>query len=169
MKTVAALIPIAATVALLSSTAVSSAAPSAPATAEPEPVLYLVVYRPGSAWPAGAPLSKLDLKAHGRYMIDLYARGVLERAGGFTNDSGGAMLLRVPDESAARAVVAGDPAVTSSLFVAEIFPWRQVDWQRRLDKRNKAAAGSQSPVTARRTPVPWRGDSSQGLSPFSPR
>ncbi len=158
MKNVAALVVVAsASFTLISSTVVSSAAAStasgscgapsaaptaAPATIEAEPVLYLVVYRPGSAWPAGAPLSKLDLRAHGRYMIDLYARGVLDRAGGFANDSGGAMLLRVPDESAARAVVAEDPAVTSKLFVAEIFPWRQVDWQRRLDRRNKAAAGS---------------------------
>lgn len=133
-----------------SAPAAAPAAPAANATsagntasaAEPEAVFYLVVYRPGPAWPQGAPLSKLDLKAHGRYMVDLYARGVLDRAGGFTNDSGGAMVLRVPDEAAARAIVAADPAVTSTLFLSEVYPWRQVNWQRHLDRRMKAVGGS---------------------------
>jgi hypothetical protein len=40
---------------------------------------YLLIYRPGPAWPQGKPVSELPLRDHGKYMLSLYAKGLMKR------------------------------------------------------------------------------------------
>jgi hypothetical protein len=44
-------------------------------------ITFLIIYRPGPAWPQGQPVSELPLKEHGTYMLSLYAKGVMKLAG----------------------------------------------------------------------------------------
>ena len=105
-------------------TAVAGAIAAAP---EREPA-WLVVYRPGPAWLAGQPVEKQPLKEHGRYMLDLYRRGLLQFAGPFADDSGGALVFRAANDREARAVVEADPAVVDRVFRYELRPWKLVAW-----------------------------------------
>lgn len=92
---------------------------------------YLVVYRAGPGWVAGKPLAEQPLADHGKYMLSLYAKGVLKFAGPFLDNSGGAVVLEAANESEAKAVVAADPAIVSQVFVGDLHPWRLVDWEKR--------------------------------------
>ena len=112
----------------------TAAAGGLAAAPEPEPA-WLVVYRPGPAWLANQPLAKQPLKEHGRYMLDLYRRGLLQLAGPFGDDSGGALVFRAPGQREARAIVEADPAVVDGVFRYELRPWKLVAW-------NELASGS---------------------------
>ncbi len=90
----------------------------------------LVVYRPGPGWIVGKPVTEQPLEQHGRYMLSLYVRGALKLAGPFLDDAGGAVVLEAENEVEAKAMVSLDPAVVSQVFVAEVHPWRLVDWER---------------------------------------
>jgi uncharacterized protein YciI len=95
---------------------------------------FLIIYRPGSAWIPGKPVSEQGLADHFQYMLDLYEIGTLKQAGPFTDDSGGAVILEVADAAAARAVVANDPAVKANKMTPEIRPWHLVPWDQHLQK-----------------------------------
>jgi uncharacterized protein YciI len=100
----------------------------------PAKITFLLVYRPGPAWLPGKPVTEQPLKEHGRYMLSLYAKGVLKFAGPFTDDAGGAVVLEVDSEAQAREIVANDPAVVTRVFVHELHPWRLVPWEQYLKK-----------------------------------
>ena len=89
---------------------------------------YLCVYRPGPRWLPGKPLAEQPLREHGRYMLDLYKRGVMRMAGRFADGSGGAMLFGADDDASAQAIVAADPAVVAEAFTYELRQWAFVDW-----------------------------------------
>jgi uncharacterized protein YciI len=89
---------------------------------------YLCIYRPGPRWLPGKPLSEQPLREHGRYMLDLYERGVMRLAGRFADGSGGAMLFGADDDASARAIVIADPAVVAGTFTYELRQWAFVDW-----------------------------------------
>jgi len=89
---------------------------------------YLCVYRPGPRWLPGKPLAEQPLREHGRYMLDLYKRGVMRMAGRFADGSGGAMLFGADDDASAQAIVAADPAVVAETFTYELRQWAFVDW-----------------------------------------
>src|ERR1700750_1929831 len=74
---------------------------------------YLVLYRPGPAWLTGKSVMEQPLKEHGKYMLNLYVRGAMKLAGPLTDNAGGAVLLEVANEAAAKAIVKNDPAVKS--------------------------------------------------------
>ena len=99
------------------------------------PVAYVVIYKPGPAWAPGKPISEQPPKEHGRYMLDLYEQGLLERAGAFLDDAGGMVLLRVANLERATAIVEADPAVKARVFAYEIHPWRMVPWDKYLERR----------------------------------
>ena len=90
---------------------------------------FLCVYRPGAKWLAGKPLEQQPLKEHGRYMLELYRRGVMRLAGRFVDGSGGAMVFGADDEASAQAIVAADPAVEAQTFTYELRQWAFVDWE----------------------------------------
>jgi uncharacterized protein YciI len=103
--------------------------------AKPAPVpTFLVVYTAGPNFRVGRPLKEQDLKAHGPYMLGLYEQGTLIEAGGFRDDSGGAVLFRAADAAAAKSIVENDPAVRAGIFVYQLHPWHLVDWEQRLKK-----------------------------------
>jgi uncharacterized protein len=95
---------------------------------------FLVIYRPGPAWLPGKPVGEQPTKEHGRYQLGLYKKGEMKFAGPFTDDAGGAVVLEVADEAAAKAIVAADPGVTSGLFVTEMHPWAPVAWEKYIKK-----------------------------------
>ena len=102
---------------------------SAAQAAQPDKPSYLCVYRPGAKWLAGKPLSEQPLREHGRYMLDLYRRGIMRLAGRFADGSGGAMLFGADDDASAQAIVAADPAVVAQTFTYELRQWAFVDWE----------------------------------------
>jgi uncharacterized protein YciI len=89
---------------------------------------YLVVYRAGPSWPAGAPIRALPLREHGRYMLELYKQSVMRFAGAFADDSGGAVMFDAENDASARAIVDADPAVASGIFMFELHRWALVPW-----------------------------------------
>jgi uncharacterized protein len=104
------------------------------AAAAPSKTTYLVVYRPGPGFLAGKPLKEQPLKEHGKYMLKLYTEGTLKIAGGFLDDTGGAMVFEAETEEQAKSVVAADPAVVTKVFVAEVHPWKPRDWEQLVNK-----------------------------------
>jgi len=95
---------------------------------------FLCVYRAGPKWLSGKPLEEQPLREHGRYMLELYRRGVMQLAGRFVDGSGGAMLFGAEHEAAAQAIVAADPAVIAQTFAYELRQWAFVDWEALLKK-----------------------------------
>jgi uncharacterized protein len=108
----------------------SEPSPAKPQTVAPARATFLVIYRPGPAWPKDAPVSTLPLQEHGRYLLGLYSSGLLKIAGPFTDDTGGAVMLEVANEAEAKAIVENDPAVKSDQFLYELRPWSPVPWER---------------------------------------
>jgi len=97
-------------------------------------ITFLLIYRPGPAWPPGKLVSELPLREHGNYMLSLYVKGSLKLAGPLTDNAGGAVVLEVADEAEAKAVIANDPAVKAGIFVHELHPWAPVRWEKYLNK-----------------------------------
>lgn len=114
-----------------SADAAATAGNSAAAKTQPT---FLCVYRPGPGWLPGKSLSEQPLREHGRYMLDLYRRGVLRFAGPFADGSGGAVLFAVDDLTAAKTIVAADPAVVAQTFSYELRQWSLVDWDARAQR-----------------------------------
>ena len=100
---------------------------------------YLVLYRPGPAWLTGKSVMEQPLKEHGKYMLSLYMKGSMKLAGPFTDNSGGAVLLEVANETEAKAIVTNDPAVKGGVFVFEMHPWKLQPWEE-FAKKSKSAA-----------------------------
>jgi len=105
------------------------------AAQSPEKTTFLVIYRPGPGWLQGKPVSEQPLKGHGQYLLSLFEKGYLKFAGPFGDDKGGALVLEVTSEAEAQALVAGDPAVKSGVFLHEVHPWQLVDWEKYLKKK----------------------------------
>jgi hypothetical protein len=57
-------------------------------------------------------------------MARLRNEGSLFAGGGWVGADGGMALLLATDADAARAMLAGDPAIESGVFVAEMRQWR---------------------------------------------
>lgn len=77
------------------------------------------------------------IDAHRAYLAGLKQRGILLGSGPFIPRSGGALLLRVPDEGSAAALDAirdGDPFIVHGMAQYEILPWDPVIGKEDLDK-----------------------------------
>jgi len=119
---------------LVARTAGAQQASSSPTSKPTAKSAFLVVYKPGPKWLTGKPLAEQPLGEHGRYILSLFSKGALKIAGPFTDDSGGAAVLNVADEAAAKRIVMNDPAVLTGVFVYELHPWGLVDWESRRKK-----------------------------------
>lgn len=74
---------------------------------------------------------------HRAYLRELKAQGVLLASGPFEPRSGGALLLRVPDEDSAAAldrIRDGDPFTQRALAQYELLPWAPVIGKDDLDR-----------------------------------
>jgi len=96
---------------------------------------FLVLYRPGPHWVAGKPIRDQPPKEHGKYLLGLYARGALKFAGPFNDNTGAAIVVEAADRAEAESLVAGDPAVKTGVFAAELHPWALVPWEKYLKKQ----------------------------------
>jgi len=75
-------------------------------------------------------------EAHRAYLRELKAAGTLVASGPFVPRSGGAFLLRVPDDGAAAALDAvrnGDPFWSLGIANYELLPWSPVIGREALD------------------------------------
>jgi NADP-dependent 3-hydroxy acid dehydrogenase YdfG/uncharacterized protein YciI len=84
--------------------------------------------------------------AHRAYLRGLHARGTLVASGPFPNDHGGALLLEVADEAAARAVIDGDPYHVHGVARHEARVWTPTFGASRLAAR-RALDGKVALVT----------------------
>jgi uncharacterized protein YciI len=109
----------------------SAAAETTAATAK---TTFLVIYRPGPAWAPGKPIKEQPPKEHGKYLLDLFAKGSMKFAGPFMDNAGGAVVLEAANETEATALVKSDPAVQKGIFLYELHPWELVPWQKYLKK-----------------------------------
>lgn len=69
--------------------------------------------------------------AHFAYLSELTDRGVVKLAGRTTTTdakSFGVMIFEAADETAARAIMDNDPAVTGKVLAAELFPFNIALW-----------------------------------------
>jgi uncharacterized protein YciI len=96
--------------------------------------MFIVIYKPGSAWITGKPVSEQPLKDHGKYLLSLYKLGVLRFAGPFEDDTGGAVVFETSGEDEAKNIVKRDPAVINGVFLYELHPWRLVPWEQYIKK-----------------------------------
>lgn len=74
---------------------------------------------------------------HRAYLRELQAQGVLLASGPFHPRSGGALLLRVPDDDAAAAldrIRDDDPFTQRSIAQYELLPWNPVIGVEALDR-----------------------------------
>lgn len=66
------------------------------------------------------------IEAHRAYLADLKTKGLLLASGPLDPRSGGALLLRVPDDAVAATLDAirdGDPFIQQGLVQYELLPW----------------------------------------------
>lgn len=98
--------------------AATTAAPAPPPAAATRP-LFAIVYRAGPAWKPGVPMKDQGLRDHFYYVKALHERGDVVYAGAMGPD-GGLMILHAADQAAADAVAAGDPAVKTGIFLADV-------------------------------------------------
>ena len=90
----------------------------------PADKLFTLIYRPGPKWLAGKQLAEQPLGPHRAHIERLLRVGRVVLAGPFLDTaSGGFVIVRANDESAASAVLRSDPAVIGGLFVGEVRPW----------------------------------------------
>ena len=74
---------------------------------------------------------------HRAYLRELKAKGILLAAGPFDPRTGGAFLVRVPDENAQKALTAvrdGDPFFRKGVANYELIAWNAVIGKEELDK-----------------------------------
>lgn len=101
---------------------------------------YLVLYRRGSNWVDGKPMSEQQsMREHFQYYVGLHRKGLLIAGGGFTDESGGAAVFEADSDAAASAIIAADPAVTSKAFRFELQRWKPNPWEE--ISRKRAARG----------------------------
>jgi uncharacterized protein YciI len=89
--------------------------------------LFLFIYRPGSSWRDGVPMSQQEgMRAHGAYMQQLLNERRLVAGGGFHDAAteGGMAIVRAAGMDEARSILAADPAITTGTFAADIRHWR---------------------------------------------
>lgn len=96
------------------------------------PLVYVVRYRPGSAYRMDRPLLQQDLREHERYMRSQTQAGTIAAAGPTFDEAGGLVLINAADRATAELFVQNDPAVLSGIFIGEITDWRPVFGQRSL-------------------------------------
>ncbi len=77
------------------------------------------------------------IDAHRAYLGGLKESGVLLASGPFDPRSGGALILRVPDEGSAAALDAirdGDPFIQQGMAQYELLPWAPTHGKDDLDR-----------------------------------
>lgn len=103
-------------------------------SAETKKQTFIIIYKPGSAWLVGKPVSEQPLKEHFQHILNLYKTGILHFAGPFEDNTGGAAVIEVAGEAEAKNIADHDPAVINHIFIYELHPWRLVSWDQYVKK-----------------------------------
>ena len=90
-----------------------------PAQSLPPSKQYVVLLKRGPKWVEGKPVGEQALGNHGRYLQEQMAKGALQLAGPFLDDSGGLVLYNARDEVDARAIAEHDPGVVDGVLAVE--------------------------------------------------
>ena len=85
--------------------------------------VFVITYKPGPAWRVGVPMNGQALGPHAAYWTRLAREGRAIGAGPFTDADGGIAIINAASFEDAQAIVAADPAITSSVFVGEVHGW----------------------------------------------
>lgn len=93
-----------------------------PATETAAAPLFALALAPGRAWKPGRPFSEQGLRPHFDYWMALFREGRIATAGPVGTDSG-LVLLRAPDQAAAEAILAADPAIAAGIFTGTVRPY----------------------------------------------
>ena len=89
------------------------------------------LYRPGATWNHGKPLGEqAAIDDHMRYLGELQARGVVERAGPLHARSAlvehgavGLVVFQIEDRDEAERLIEADPAVQRHVMHCDVRPW----------------------------------------------
>ena len=92
------------------------------ATAPAAQPLFALILAPGPAWKPGRPFAEQGLRPHFDYWMALFRAGRIASAGPVGTD-GGLVLLRAPDQAAADAILAADPAIVAGIFTGTVRPY----------------------------------------------
>lgn len=114
------------TFALTTALASACASMQPPAAAQmhaPMQRVFVIEYRPGSAWQAGVPMNRQALGPHAACWTHLAHGGRAIGAGPYLDVDGGMAMVTAANIDEARAIVAADPAITSGVFVGEVHGW----------------------------------------------
>ena len=109
------------------------------AQSHPPSKQYVVLQKRGPKWVAGKPAGEQALRNHGRYLQEQMAKGALQWAGPFLDDSGGLILYNARNEAEVRSIVEHDPGVADGILA--------VEWIRPFEVAFDAASGK-SPFNA---------------------
>lgn len=120
--------------AVMCSTIVAQKDLSKITTPETQKEIFIVIYKPGTDWIKGKPVTEQPLKEHGKFLLDLYKSKILLYAGPFGDDTGGAAVIEVSSAEEAKKIVERDPAVTGKVMIYEIHPWKLVPWENYIKK-----------------------------------
>jgi len=107
----------------------SKDAPSAsPKNAPPDsadiPIYYAVLLRRGPNWPTDSSSPQAaHLRAHKKYMVNLFESGAILVGGPYPDLSGAVLILKADDAAHAEKLIGSDPAVRHDLFEYEIRPF----------------------------------------------
>lgn len=89
-------------------------------------MIFIIQFRPGSAWLEGKSVFEQPLEAHGAYMQQLYDADKLILGGPLLDDKGGTAIIEVDSEEEARRILSECPSVAQRIFSAELHPLQMV-------------------------------------------
>lgn len=84
---------------------------------------YTIHLTKGEQWQEGKSILQQDLKAHGRYMKQLFDSGTLIMAGPYADSDEALIILNVESREAALEILKHDPATMNKIFKATLHEW----------------------------------------------
>lgn len=85
---------------------------------------FVILYRSNSDAGYSEAEQKEIFSNHLRYIKRLFAENRVVMSGAYCEVNGGLVVLEVNSREEAEAIAAGDPALSSSLYLAELHEWQ---------------------------------------------
>jgi uncharacterized protein len=80
---------------------------------------YVVLLKRGAKWLPNKTVLEQPLSDHGRYLNEQFAKGSLQFAGPFLDDTGGLIVYNAADEAEVRAIAEHDPGIVNQILEVE--------------------------------------------------
>lgn len=84
---------------------------------------YTIHLAKGEQWQEGKSILQQDLKAHGKYMKQLFDSGTLIMAGPYADADEALIILNVKSREVAQEILEHDPATINKIFIATLHEW----------------------------------------------